>query len=201
MADREYELIKRAQAGDRDAFCEVANTYARKLYVLALYFTRNRHDAEDLSQEVWLRAYRALGSFKGESSFYTWLRQITVNTFLNHRRDRRLAQQSELNEVDIEQHYLAGGASVAGEYGFEEAIHNQMLADKVYEALGELTPQQRLILLLKHQEGLTYEEISQAIGCSVGTVKKSLFRAVMKLREQLQVGAFDVSHTAADKRR
>lgn len=201
MADREYELIKRAQAGDRDAFCEVANAYARKLYVLALYFTRNRHDAEDLSQEVWLRAYRALGSFKGESGFYTWLRQITVNIFLNHRRDRRLADRSELSEVDVERLYTAGDAGGVEDYGFEEAMHNQILAGKVYEALGELTPQQRLILLLKHREGLTHEEIAGAVGCSAGTVKKSLFRTVMKLREHLQVGAAGVSPCAADKGR
>jgi RNA polymerase sigma-70 factor (ECF subfamily) len=188
VAYRENELIKLAQSGDRDAFCEVASLYARKLYILALYFTRNRHDAEDLSQEVWLRAYRALGSFKHESSFYTWLRQITINTFLNDRRQSRLAMESELDEADIE-------------HGFEEAIHNQILAEKVYEALGNLTPRQRLMLLLKHREGLTYEEIANAMGCSVGTVKKSLFRAVMKLREHLQANAVGVSSSEADTRR
>lgn len=187
MADRENELIKLAQSGDRDAFCEVASLYARRLYILALYFTRNRHDAEDLSQEVWLRAYRALGSFKHESSFYTWLRQITINTFLNERRQSRLAMESELDEVEVEQRV-------------EQAIHNQLLTEKVYEALGELTPRQRLMLLLKHREGLTYEEIAKSMGCSAGTVKKSLFRAVMKLREHLQVSEAGLS-SPADKSR
>ena len=86
---QEHELIERAQAGDTEAFCSLARSYQRRIYALALHYTRDPHEAEDLSQEVWLKAYRALSSFRGEAGFYTWLRKITVNTFLNQQREMK----------------------------------------------------------------------------------------------------------------
>jgi RNA polymerase sigma-70 factor (ECF subfamily) len=77
----EAELIRRAKSGDREAFCLLAQSFERRLYALALYYVRDAHDAEDLSQEVWLKAYRAMNSFRGESSFYTWLRRIAITLF------------------------------------------------------------------------------------------------------------------------
>jgi RNA polymerase sigma-70 factor (ECF subfamily) len=82
----DLDLIKRAQAEDLDAFCLLAERYARRIYLLASHYCRNPHDAEDLSQEVWLKAYQAVRTFRFDSSFYTWLRRITINAFLNHRR-------------------------------------------------------------------------------------------------------------------
>ena len=82
----ENELIQRAQQGDREAFCTLTRAYQRRVYALALQYTRNPMDAEDLSQEVWLKAYRALDSFRGDASFYTWLRQIAINTLMNQQR-------------------------------------------------------------------------------------------------------------------
>ena len=201
----ESELIGRAQAGDAEAFATLARAYERRLFLLALHYARDRHDAEDLSQEVWLKAFRAIKSFRGESSFYTWLRQITINTFLNDRRtdaargDRRNgAQVIELDawEAAASRRDGGGGATQVGAAThaarpreLEENLEQQFLVSRVLAALGELTAQQRLIFLLKHQEGMTYEEISAAVGCSTGTTKKALFRAVMKLRQQLGVEA------------
>jgi RNA polymerase sigma-70 factor (ECF subfamily) len=190
----EGDLIRRAQAGDRDAFCLLARGYERRVLTLALYYCRDPHDAEDLSQEVWLKAFRALGTFRGESSFYTWLRQITVNSFLNYRRgaamtpgrDKRAIIMGELVEVEELGLLPAGPAAQP-----EEALHQKMLVARVLEALDELTPQQRLIFLLKHREGMTYDEISAAVGTSAGTIKKALFRAVAKLREHLGVAKAD----------
>ena len=85
----ETDLIARARGGDAAAFCALAARYERRVYSLALHFCRDRADAEDLSQEVWLRAFRALASFRGDSSFYTWLRSIAVNAFLNSRESAR----------------------------------------------------------------------------------------------------------------
>ena len=192
MNPSENELIEEALAGDAQAFAMLAQRFARRVYTLALYYTRERADAEDLTQEVWLKAYSALGQFRGESSFYTWLRQITVNTFLNHRRGERLRRGEGRSFFELE--------AVEGGEGFdnplrqrtqrvEEDYHRRLLVEKVFCALGELTPQQRLIFLLKHREGLTYEEISKLLDCSTGTIKKSLFRAVTKLRHQLGVAA------------
>jgi RNA polymerase sigma-70 factor, ECF subfamily len=186
----ERELIERAQAGDRDSFCALAQCYERRIYLLALHYCRDAHDAEDLAQEVWLRAYRALKSFRAEASFYTWLRQITINAFLNHRRSPTFKQ----NGARLRPLVLALDAAdpavelaAAQAYEPEAALHDRLLVAQVMEALTELPAQQRLIFLLKHHEGMTYEEIARALDCAPGTVKKALHRAIEKLRARLGV--------------
>jgi RNA polymerase sigma-70 factor, ECF subfamily len=188
----ENQLIKSAQAGDRGAFSSLAQRYERRVYTLALYYTRERADAEDLAQEVWMKAYRALATFRGEASFYTWLRQITVNTFLNHRRGEQLRWNDHATPIEQGAGDLATEGDTNGwlegkTHRVEEEYDQRILVEKVFQALGELTPQQRLIFLLKHREGMTYEEIAKTFNCSTGTVKKALFRAVTKLRQQLGV--------------
>ena len=190
----EQELIQRAQSGDTDAFCRLAESYQRRNYLLALHYCRNPHDAQDLSQEVWLKAFKAIRSFRGDASFQTWLRQITINTFLNHRRGLAASNGNgkmtiSLDELDAPDELLP--VSVAD---VEDRLHHKILVEKVMHALGELTDQQRLMFLLKHREGMTYEEISQALGCSAGTVKKSLFRTVIKLRASLCAGVGANTH-------
>jgi RNA polymerase sigma-70 factor (ECF subfamily) len=184
----EDQLIRRAQAGESDAFCLLAQAYERRIYSLAFHYCRDRQDAEDLSQEVWLKVYAALATFRNESTFYTWLRKITINCFLNHRRRRAKSfpwsRQSTDNVTVSDYPTMHGGGPAAS---LEITLQNQLVVEKVMQALSSVTPQQRLIFLLKHQEGMTYEEISQAVGCSLGTVKKSVSRTVAKLREQLGV--------------
>ena len=186
----ESELIRRAQAGEADAFCSLAQSYERRIYSLAFHYCRERHDAEDLSQEVWLKAYSALATFRYESSFYTWLRKITINCFINHRRHRANPfhpwQRQGTDASTIDDRAIKGDAGAAAA-GLEITLQNQLVVEKVMQALGAVTPQQRLIFLLKHQEEMTYEEISKELGCSVGTVKKSVSRTIAKLREQLGV--------------
>jgi RNA polymerase sigma-70 factor (ECF subfamily) len=182
----EAELIKQAQSGDTEAFCMLAQAYERRIYSLAFHYSRERQDAEDLSQEVWLKAYAALSTFRFESSFYTWLRKITINCFLNHRRTKFWRWQSQTAETSIDDYVIKDDAGSAAR-GLESALQNHLVVEKVMRALAEVTPQQRLIFLLKHQEGMTYEEISKELGCSLGTVKKSVSRTVAKLREKLGV--------------
>jgi RNA polymerase sigma-70 factor, ECF subfamily len=172
----EQSLISRSQSGDKLAFCQLAGAYERRIYSLALHYCRNSHDAEDLSQEVWLKAYQALKTFRGEASFYTWLRRITINCFLNHRRSS-LFRRERTNEIDEQ---LTSAATL------ETTVQNKILVDRVLQALSTVTPNQRLIFLLKHHEGMTVDEIARELGCSSGTVKKSLFRTVTKLRSQLE---------------
>lgn len=190
MSNIEDELIKRAQSADPEAFCLLAKGYERRIYLLALHFCHNPQDAEDLSQEVWLKAYQALGSFRGDSSFYTWLRKITINCFLNHQRARRFNWRGQTTDITLlHVDSIAGDEQVASSSNSETTLHNRILAQKVMRALSELTPAQRLIFLLKHHDGMTYEEIAKAVGCSTGAAKKSVFRAVAKLREHLEVNA------------
>ena len=185
----EDELIRRARDGDLDAFCRLAKGYERRIYTLALHFCHSPEDAEDLSQEVWLKAFRSLHSFRGESGFYTWLRRITVNSFLNHRRARTMTIDGEKTFVRLDSlEELAEGAGLGGR-GVEEDFQRRLLVERILCALGELTPQQRLMFLLKHREGMTYKEIAEAFGCTAGSVKKSLFRTLQRLRAALGVGA------------
>ena len=191
MSLNENQLIESARAGDVEAFSQLARRFERRIYTLALHYTRSQPDAEDLSQEVWLKAFKAINSFRGDSSVYTWLRQIMVNTFLNHKRAETLrreelisaAFENDSSNVDDDLSFMLNETP----YRVEEDYERRILVERVMRALGELSSQQRLIFLLKHREGMTYEEISKAFGCSTGTIKKSLFRAVQKLREQMGV--------------
>lgn len=178
MNDSETELIRRAQAHDSVAFCLLAERYTRRIYLLALHYCHNAQDAEDLSQEVWLKAYQALGTFRSDSSFYTWLRRITINTFLNYQRSnvsrRPFETTSETGELE-------------SPLTSEEPIYNKVLFESVMSALAELTSSQRLTFLLRHYEGMSYDEIATAMNCSSGTAKKSVWRALGKLRTKLDV--------------
>ncbi len=183
-ANSDIDLVRRAQAEDIDAFCLLAERYARRIYLLAAHYCRNTQDAEDLSQEVWLKAYQAVQTFRFDSSFYTWLRRITINAFLNHRRASFFRSHGQtisvqLLQIDTEEpHFESNSRS-------QENIYNKLLFESVVNALTELTPAQRLAFLLRHYEGMTYEEIATSMNCSIGTVKKGVWRAIGKLRARL----------------
>jgi RNA polymerase sigma-70 factor, ECF subfamily len=183
----EEQLIRQAQSGQTDAFCALAQAYERRIYSLALHYCRDHQDAEDLSQEVWLKAYAALTTFRFESGFYTWLRRIMINCFLNHRRTKSFAWGSQTDDSrTIESRSVLNDES-SGAAAMEASVQNRMVVERVRQVLAEVTPQQRLIFLLKHEEGMTYEEISRELGCSTGAVKKSVSRTVERLRRELGV--------------
>jgi len=172
-SDREWQLIARAREGDSEAFCQLAERYQQRVYALALHYTGNPAEAEDLSQEAWLKAFRNIHRFRGESGFYTWIRRIAVNSFMDER--RRSWPAEPLDEVR--------------EAGYEEPVENALLLRAVRAHLAALSPGERMTLLLKHLEGMTVEEIAAVRGTSAGTVKKTLFRAITKLRDLLGVAA------------
>ncbi|HEU4931814.1 MAG TPA: sigma-70 family RNA polymerase sigma factor [Pyrinomonadaceae bacterium] len=185
-AESDIDLVRRAQAEDIDAFCLLAERYARRIYLLASHYCRNTQDAEDLSQEVWLKAYLAVQTFRFDSSFYTWLRRITINAFLNHRRASFFRSHGQttavqLLQIDSEEQQALFVSSTRA----QENIYNKLLFENVVNALAELTPGQRLAFLLRHYEGMSYDEIATAMNCSAGTVKKGVWRAIGKLRARL----------------
>jgi len=160
VTESDTDLIRRAQADDIDAFCLLAQRYARRIHLLAFHYCRNAPDAEDLSQEVWLKAYQALRSFRSDSSFYTWLRRITINAFLNHRRAsffRRRGQTTAVQLVQIDSEPLET-RSVS-----PENIYNKLLFESVLDALAELTPSQRLAFLLRKVHDLDYDAVWHAV--------------------------------------
>ncbi len=181
----ENELIRRAQAGDTESFCRLAQAYERRIYSLAFHYCRERQDAEDLSQEAWLKAYAALATYRHESTFYTWLRKITINCFLNHQRSSFFRRNKQTNDFRADESTVSELYPVANE--FESTLQNRLVVEKVMQALADVTPKQRLMFLLKHHEGMTYEEIAKDFDCSLGTVKKSVSRTIAKLRDKLGV--------------
>jgi len=186
VSESDSDLVRRAQAEDIDAFCLLAERYARRIHLLASHYCRNSQDAEDLSQEVWLKAYQALGSFRFDASFYTWLRRITINSFLNHRRSSFFRRRGETTAVQLVQIDSETPESFLESHSSSpENIYNKLLFENVVSALSELTPSQRLSFLLRHYEGMSYEEIANAMSCSTGTAKKGVWRAIGKLRARL----------------
>src|SRR5690349_185264 len=126
-AAEEAELIARAQRGDEDAFCQLASCHQRNMYVLALKYSGNHHDAEDLTQDVMLNAYRAIHQFKGLSSFRTWLSRIMVNSFLNQKRKSDPLASSEKQEPEE-----AGEISILPHRGnSERTVHNGLVIQQI----------------------------------------------------------------------
>ena len=184
----EAELIARAQTGDVEAFCALAANHQRSLYLLALKYSGNHHDAEDLTQEVMLNAYRAINQFRGMSSFHTWLAKIMVHSFLNQRRKSDPLTKSQRQDATDEAFEAAFYSSRPHRHS-EGTVHNGLIMQQVLELLRSVPERQRLMFLMKHQEGMTCEEIAQTMGTSVGTVKKTLFRVVDRLRQHFAAPA------------
>jgi RNA polymerase sigma-70 factor (ECF subfamily) len=133
-----------------------------------------------------MKAYQALEGFRFDASFYTWLRRITINTFLNHRRSSFFHRQGQkiaiqLTPIDSE----AQETFLDSRSASQENIYTKLLFENVVSALSELTPSQRLAFMLRHYEGMSYEEIARLMNCSTGTVKKGVSRAIAKLRARL----------------
>ena len=183
---QEPELIALAQNGDTEAFCVLASRHHRSLYVLALKYSGNHHDAEDLMQDVFLNAYRAIRQFKGMSSFRTWLARIMVNSFLNQKRKAdplAPSKRQDTGDDDIEPMFSYKGPL----RNSERNLNNGLVMQQILGLLGAVPERQRLMFLMKHQEGMTCEEIAETMGTSVGTVKKTLFRVVDRLRQHFTI--------------
>lgn len=171
-------LVSRAQTGDAAAFEGLVRAYRNDVYAFAYRFVRNREDAWDIAQETFIKAYRALGRFRGDASFKTWVLRIAANQSRDHLRRRKPAALS----MD------AGGtpaASLPERQRPDAQAANNELSAIIEEVLDELPFKHRTVFILREFEGLSYEEIAQAAGCRVGTVMSRLFHARRKMREAL----------------
>ena len=171
--DDDREAIEACQRGDREAFDRLVERYQRDVYRLCYRYVNNHHDASDLSQEAFLKAFRAIGRFRGDSAFRTWLYRITVNTCLNFRASRRLP--SEPIEDDVPDKAR----------GVADRIEQDELSDRVREAVSRLPEKQRATLILKIYHDLTHEQVASIMGSTVGTVKANLFHALGNLRKAM----------------
>lgn len=176
-------LVKRAQNNDLSAFEELVRIYQNKIFALGMNLAGNRDDAQDLAQEAFFKAYRALGSFRNEADFGTWLYRITVNTWMNYRRKNTLPQPVSLDEP----HLRDDGGEIwrevaAGSDDPLRTLEEKEFRGMVREALDRLSEEHRSVLVLREIEGYSYEEVSQMLGCTLGTVKSRLSRAREAMR-------------------
>lgn len=173
----EAELVARAQTGDEPAFEELVRRYRNDVYGLSFHFLRNREEAWDVSQEVFIKAYRSLKRFRGDSGFKTWLLRITANHCKDHFKKRKLATVS----IDAlpTQDFFAGPGDP------EKSLRNSELGQAIEEAMNSLPPKHRLAFVLREFEDMSYKEMAQVMQCSEGTVMSRLHHARKKLQNTL----------------
>jgi RNA polymerase sigma-70 factor (ECF subfamily) len=170
------ELVARVQQGDKKAYDLLVIKYQHKIVQLVNRYLKDPSEAQDVAQEAFIKAYRAIGSFRGDSTFYTWLYRIAINTAKNYlvSRNRRSSQF----EVDIQDAEATENApQLQGIDTPERLLMNDEIAKAIRSAIDNLPDEMRTAIMLREFEGMSYEEIAEAMDCPVGTVRSRIFRA------------------------
>ncbi len=174
--DADLELVRRVQSGDKMAFDLLVSKYQLKIAKLVSRFIRNTAEIEDVTQEAFIKAYRGLAKFRGDSAFYTWLYRIAINTAKNHL--VAAGRKTPDIGVDAQEAEQFEGAGLLQENATPERL---MMADeikhRVYETIESLPSELKAAITLRELEGLSYEEIAEAMDCPIGTVRSRIFRA------------------------
>jgi len=177
--DPDSRLIERFKAGDREAFDRIVDRYRRDVYRIAYRMTANHEDADDVSQETFLRAYKALDSFRGDASLKTWLFRIAMNLSINVGR-ARAGHRTEERDLDVMPDPRgAEGPAAEGRLILGEE------ATRVRGAVASLPPRQKQVVLLRMYEEMPFQEISEVLDCPIGTAKANFFHAMNNLRKAL----------------
>ena len=186
MTSQESYLIMNAQKGDSAAFEELIYRYDKNVLSIALRFVKNNDDAKDIYQEVFLRVFRGLKNFKFKSEFSTWLYRITTNVCLTYKQKQKKHNYVSINNDDEENTGYNDSFEDENSFTPDKIFNDSEISSHVNNALENLSSRQKMIFILKHYEGYKIKEIAEIINVGEGTVKKYLFEAVHKLREQLQ---------------
>lgn len=198
MSDRDVDqlLVERVQRGDKHAFDLLVIKYERRLARLLSRFVRDAAEVEDISQEAFIKAYRALPSFRGESAFYTWLYRIGINTAKNYlvSRGRRAPTSTEYDAEEAEGFEDAEGLRDLNTP--ENELLSKEVAQVVNAAMTDLPEDLRTAISLREMEGMSYEEIAEIMGCPIGTVRSRIFRA----REAIAARLRPILGTSKDTR-
>ena len=182
------ELIREAQSGDRSAFDALVRRYDQPILRLALHMLGNEQDAQDVHQEAFLKAYRHLGNFRFECSFYTWLYRIVTNLCLDHLRRRKSRREDPATVLDAhgdEMDLLSNISDTRAMANPARELDRKHLGERIGVALDKLTPRERTVFELKHYQGLKLRTIGEMLSTTEETAKNTLFRATRKLREEL----------------
>jgi len=181
----DLELVRRVQSGDKKAFDVLVLKYQQKVISLVTRYVHDRHLAMDVAQEAFIKAYRGLKNFRGDSAFYTWMYRIAINTAKNHlvSQSRRLPA----NDIDAQEAEQYGGESALKEYASPE---RESLRDEIrmtiIRAINKLPTDLRTAITLREIEGMSYEEIAVAMECPIGTVRSRIFRARESVDKELK---------------
>jgi RNA polymerase sigma-70 factor (ECF subfamily) len=181
----ENELVRRIQAGDTSAFREFVQRYQRDVYGIAYDLCGNHHDAEDLSQEVFIKAHRSLGTFRADAKPGSWLYRITMNTFLDSRRRKPVQIVSLSAPHDAQSGDDHPADLPAPTAGPDRVTHSARVRADVEAALDVLSAQERTVFVMRHYHDMPIREISTSLSIAEGTVKSMLFRSIRKLRDRL----------------
>ena len=184
MDGSDAAAVAQARAGDQDAFRALVERYSRKVFRLGYRMTSSEQDAEDVVQETFLRAYRNLHQFESRANFGTWIFRIAVNAALDLMRKRQRHEESH-DPVDPEGSQESP-ALAATDPGPDRLVFSAEVKQKVERALAGLSPMERTAFVLRHFEGMSIEEIGSALGLRQSATKNTVFRAVQKLRRELE---------------
>lgn len=178
-------LVERVQSGDKRAFDLLVGKYQHKIANLIGRYVRETADVQDLVQETFIKAYRALANFRGESAFYTWLYRIAINTAKNHIvAQSRRPPGSDIDAVDAEQ--FNGDSALKENASPERIALKDEIAEVVVDVIENLPADLREALTLRELDGLSYEEIAEVMSCPIGTVRSRIFRAREAVDKQLR---------------
>ena len=174
--DTDEKLVARVQQGDKRAFDLLVLKYQHKIVAIISRFIRDSAEVHDVAQEAFIKAYRALGNFRGDSAFYTWIYRIAVNTAKNHLVSR--GRRPPATDVDVDDaEFLNGADGLRDNTSPEHELMKDQLEQVVYKAIQSLPEDLRTALTLREMEGMSYEEIAEVMDCPVGTVRSRIFRA------------------------
>ena len=176
------DLVAAARRGDRDAFRTLFERYHRRAYSLAFGVVRDQDDALDVVQDAFIKAHKYLDKFEGNSSFYTWLYRIVMNLAIDHLRKHRRARPVELDEATLTD--IALLPKLLGDHPGRALLDKEIRA-RIDDALTELSDNHRAVLVMRELEGLSYEEMARAMGCSKGTIMSRLFHARRNMQKRL----------------
>ena len=183
--EEDQQLVERVQRGDKRAFDLLVLKYQHKILGLIVRFVRDPHEAQDVAQEAFIKAYRALANFRGDSQFYTWLYRIAINTAKNYLVARgRRPPESDISAEDAE--FMAGDHDLKDIESPERLMLRDEIEATVHRAIAALPEDLRTALTLREFDGLSYEDIAAVMQCPVGTVRSRIFRAREAVDKALQ---------------
>ncbi|MGH9410459.1 MAG: RNA polymerase sigma factor [Vicinamibacterales bacterium] len=186
VASTDEELVARSRGGDLDSFNQLVLRWERPIYALAYRVIGREEDARDVCQETFLRAFRALGGFKGQAKFSSWIYRITLNLCRDWiRRERRQPVAQAPEGMDIVE--LASQNAVPAE-SIEDLVARREIGQAVARAMADLPAEQRTAIILKEYHGLTFQEIADMLECPLSTVKTRLYQGLTVLRRELERG-------------